>query len=267
LEEIMLRALDKAKRLKDRMYAGEPVLGTQLSLQDPASMEIFGRAGFDWASVDTEHSAQSLVSVQAMMQAALGWDVVPFVRPLIFNHDEIRRFLDIGASGLLCPFIETAEEAKQLVDACRYPPRGKRGWNPLRASAYHLSDDDYMADYEESLIVLIIIESKRGAENAEKILAVDGIDGVTVGPMDLSMDLGVFRQWDDPGYQKAVAQIRAGALANGKPFGSGVYDEESAQRAIANKETILLSLGDTTLLGSGATNLARDLRSAIAATR
>ncbi len=263
----MLRALDKAKRLKDRMYAGEPVLGTQLALQDPASMEIFGCAGFDWASVDTEHSAQSLTSVQAMMQAALGWDVVPFVRPLILDHDEIRRFLDIGASGLLCPFIETAEDAKRLVNACRYPPRGKRGWNPLRASAYHLADDEYMAAYEESLIVLIIIESKRGAENAEEILAVDGIDGVTVGPMDLSMDLGVFRQWDAPSYLKAVAQIRAGALATGKPYGSGVYDEESAKRAIANRETILLSLGDINVLGNGASKLAKDLRSAIATTR
>lgn len=263
----MLRALEKAKRLKDRMYAGEPVLGTQLGLQDPASMEIFGRAGFDWASVDTEHSAQSLQTVQAMMQAALGWDVVPFVRPLIFNHDEVRRFLDIGASGLLCPFIETADDAKRLVDACRYPPRGKRGWNPLRASAYHLADDEYMAAYEESLIVLIIIESKKGAENAEKILAVDGIDGVTVGPMDLSMDLGAFKQWDDPAYVKAVEQIRDGALANGKPYGSGVYDEESAKRAIASKETILLALGDIGVLGAGAARLGQDLRSAIASTR
>ncbi len=263
----MLRALYKAKRLKDRLYAGEPVLGTQLALQDSASMEIFGRAGFDWASVDTEHSAQSLVTVQAMMQAALGWEVVPFVRPLIFDHDEIRRFLDIGASGLLCPFVETAEDAKRLVDACRYPPRGKRGWNPLRASAYHLADDEYMAAYEESLIVLVIIESKKGAENAEEILAVDGIDGVTVGPMDLSMDLGVFKQWDDPSYIKSVEQIRAGALATGKAHGSGVYDEESAKRAIANKETILLTLSDTGVLGSGATKLGADLRSAIAATR
>lgn len=260
----MLRALEKSKKLKDRIYAGEPVLGTQLALQDPASMEIFGRAGFDWASVDTEHSAQSLLTVQAMMQAALGWDVVPFVRPLILDHDEIRRFLDIGASGLLCPFIETADQAKRLVDACRYPPRGKRGWNPNRASAYHLADDEYMAAYEESLIVLVIIESKLGAENAEAILAVDGIDGVTVGPMDLSMDLGVFRQWDAPNYRAAVEQIRAGAAATGKAFGSGVYDEESARRAIANNETLLLSLHDVAVLGNGASNLAKDLRSAIA---
>lgn len=263
----MLRALEKARHLKDRIYAGEPVLGTQLALQDPASMEIFGRAGFDWASVDTEHSAQSLLTVQAMMQAALGWDVVPFVRPLILDHDEIRRFLDIGASGLLCPFIETAEQAKRLVDACRYPPRGKRGWNPLRASAYHLADDEYMEAYEESLIVLIIIESRLGAQNAEEILSVEGIDGVTVGPMDLSMDLGVFRQWEDPTYRAAVEQIRAGALAAGKAFGSGVYDEASARRAIEAKETLLLSLGDVNVLANGAQRLAGDLRSAIAATR
>lgn len=262
----MLRALEKSKRLKQRIYAGEPVLGTQLALQDAASMEIFGRVGFDWASVDTEHSAQSLTTVQSMMQAALGWDIVPFVRPLILDHDEIRRFLDVGASGLLCPFIETADQAKQLVDACRYPPRGKRGWNPLRASAYHLADDEYMDAYEDSLIVLVIIESRLGAQNAEAILSVDGIDGVTVGPMDLSMDLGVFRQFDAPAYLEAVDQIRAGALAAGKAFGTGVYDEASARRAIANKETLLLSLGDVNVLANGAARLAADLRTAIAAT-
>lgn len=124
-----------------------------------------------------------------------------------------------------------------------------------------------MEAYEESLIVLIIIESKRGAENAEEILAVDGIDGVTVGPMDLSMDLGVFRKWDDPTYLAAVEQIRDGALANNKPYGSGVYDEESARRAIANRETILLSLGDVNVLANGANRLAVDLRAAIADTR
>lgn len=262
----MLRALEKSKRLKQRIYAGEPVLGTQLALQDAASMEIFGRVGFDWASVDTEHSAQSLTTVQTMMQAALGWDIVPFVRPLILDHDEIRRFLDVGASGLLCPFIETADQARQLVDACRYPPRGKRGWNPLRASAYHLADDEYMDAYEDSLIVLVIIESRLGAQNAEAILSVDGIDGVTVGPMDLSMDLGVFRQFDAPAYLEAVDQIRAGALAAGKAFGTGVYDEASARRAIANKETLLLSLGDVNVLANGAARLAADLRTAIEAT-
>lgn len=117
----MLRALEKSARLKQRIKAGESVLGTQISLHDTASIEIFGRAGYDWASVDTEHTAQSLITVQHMLQAAQGWDVVPFVRPLILDHDNIRRLLDIGATGVLCPFIDTAEQAKRLVDACYYP--------------------------------------------------------------------------------------------------------------------------------------------------
>jgi 4-hydroxy-2-oxoheptanedioate aldolase len=263
----VLRSLEKAKKLKQRIYAGEPVLGTQLALLDPASMEIYGRAGFDWASVDTEHSAQTLVTVQSMIQAAHGWDIVPFVRPLIFNHDEIRRILDVGASGLLCPFIETAEQAQQLVDACRYNPRGKRGWNPLRATTFHIDDDEYMENYEDSLIILIIIESRIGAENAAEIMAVDGIDGVTVGGMDLSLDLGVFRQWDSPVYREAVEMIRAGAQAAGKAFGTGAYDMETARRSIANKETLLLSLGDVNVLAAGVTKLAADLRAGIASTQ
>ncbi|MBU6146970.1 MAG: hypothetical protein KGP10_02210 [Actinomycetales bacterium] len=262
----MLRALEKSARLKQRIKAGESVLGTQISLHDTASIEIFGRAGYDWASVDTEHTAQSLITVQHMLQAAQGWDVVPFVRPLILDHDNIRRLLDIGATGVLCPFIDTAEQAKRLVDACYYPPRGKRGWNPLRASAYHLGVDEYMAGIDDAMIILIIIESRLGAENAAEILAVDGIDGVTVGGMDLSMDLGVFRQFDHPTYLAAVEQIREGARVTGKAFGTGVYDEASARRALAAKETLLLSLGDVNILTAGVTRMVADVREAIAAT-
>lgn len=227
-------------------------------------MEIYGRAGFDWASVDTEHTAQTLVTVQNMIQAAHGWDIVPFVRPLILDHDEIRRILDLGPGGLLCPFIETAEQARRLVDACRYSPRGKRGWNPLRASNFHIDDDDYLENFEESFIILIIIESRTGAENAQEIMAVDGIDGVTVGGMDLSLDLGVFRQWDAPVYKEAVAKIRAGAQAAGKAFGTGAYDMETARRSIANRETLLLSLGDVNVLAQGVMKLVADLRAGIA---
>lgn len=261
-----MRAIEKALKLKKRIYAGEPVLGTQLSLQDSATMEIYGRAGFDWAAIDTEHTAQTLVTVQNMIQAAHGWDIVPLVRPLIFDHDQIRRLLDIGASGLLCPFIETAEQAKQLVEACRYNPRGKRGWNPLRATNFHIDDDYYMENFEDSIIILIIIESQIGANNAHEIMAVDGIDGVTVGGMDLSLDLGVFRQWDAPVYQEAVAKIRAGAQAAGKAFGTGAYSMDTAKRSIQNKETLLLSLGDVNVLAQGVMDLAADLRAGIAST-
>ena len=263
----MLRALDKAKILKGRMASGEPVLGTQLGFHDSASIEIFGKAGFDWAHIDMEHSAQSLPGMQGVFQAALGWGIVPLVRPLSLNSAEIGRLLDIGAGGILCPFVESPEQAQLLVEACLYPPRGSRGWGPVRGSAFQMSTDDYMTAYAESLIILVIIESARGARNSEAILAVEGIDGALVGPMDLSLDLGVFQRWDHPLYVEAVEEIRSAALTNGKPFGCGVVDEESAKRAIANKETILLSLGDTNVLGNGASKLAKDLRSAIAATR
>jgi len=260
----MMRALDKSRRLKTRIEAGEPVLGTQLGLNDPSIIELFGRAGYDWAVIDTEHSAHTPVTVKHMLQAALGWDIVPFVRPQILDHDAIRMWLDIGATAILCPFIETQEDAQRLVDACRYPPRGKRGWNPRRAADFGLSSDEYLADVEDSLIILIIIESRLGAENAEAILGVEGIDGVTVGPMDLSMDLGVFRQWDAPAYVTAVDQIRAACAATGKALGSGVYSEAAALQCIRDKETLLLVTGDEPILGSGAVRVATELREYIA---
>jgi len=259
----VLRALDKAKRLKDRIASGEPVFGTQLGLQDSASMEIFGKAGFHWASIDMEHSAHSLPTVQGMLQAALGWEIVPIVRPLSLDHTEIGRLLDIGASGILCPFIDTPEQAQQLVDACFYPPRGSRGWGPNRGSAFQMGRDYYMAAYAGSLIILVIIESAQGARNSEAILAVEGIDGALVGPMDLSLDLGVFQEWNHPLYVEAVQEVRSAALTNGKAYGSGVADEESALRALANKETLLLAPGDLTTLSNGASSLVGDLRSAV----
>lgn len=123
-----------------------------------------------------------------------------------------------------------------------------------------------MAGIDDAMIILIIIESRLGAENAAEILAVDGIDGVTVGGMDLSMDLGVFRQFDHPTYLAAVEQIREGARVTGKAFGTGVYDEASARRALAAKETLLLSLGDVNILTAGVTRMVADVREAIAAT-
>ena len=261
----MIRALEKSRHLKSRIQAGESVLGTQLGLEDPSIMELFGRAGYDWAVIDTEHAAHNPVTVKHMLQAALGWDIVPFVRPQILDHDAIRMWLDIGATGILCPFINTAEDAQRLVDACRYPPRGKRGWNPRRASDFGLSADEYLTNVEDCLIILIIIESRLGAENAEEILSVDGIDGVTIGPMDLSMDLGVFRQFDAPSYIAAVDQIRQAAKKTGKALGSGIYSDEAARAAIRDKDTLLLShLGDEQILSAGAVKGAAELRAYIA---
>ena len=101
----MIRELEKARRLKDKLRSGKPCYGAQLALSDPAVAEIFGRAGYDYLIVDTEHTATTLPVVKAMLQAAAHTDAVLLARPLRFDADEIRRLLDLGSPGVLCPFI------------------------------------------------------------------------------------------------------------------------------------------------------------------
>ena len=131
----MLPELEKARKLKEKLKAGEVCFGVQLGLSDPAVVEIFGNAGYDWLLVDTEHSATSLQQTRAMLQTGVYTNAVVLARPLVFNPDEIRRFLDNGSPGLVCPFINNGEEARRLVAACRYPPQGiSRPW--ASASGY-----------------------------------------------------------------------------------------------------------------------------------
>jgi len=260
-----LTHLARSRRFRERLGSGEPLLGTQLGLTDSTVMEIFGRTGWDWAVIDCEHSAQTPQTVTHMLQAAYTSEIVPVLRPPCLDHDLIRRWLDIGATAIICPFIETAAEARQLIDACQYPPRGRRGWGPRRASDFGLSTPAYLAAVAESIAVLVIIESAQAVSNSAEILAIDGIDGAMIGPMDLSIDLGVFQQWQAPEYLDAVERVRDAAAQTGKAFGAGAYDEQGIAQCIARGESLLLITGDEPLLTSAAHTLAERVRGLIAA--
>ena len=155
----MILELEKARRFRSKLNSGKPCWGAQLALSDPAVAEIFGRAGFDWLVVDTEHTATSLPTVRAMLQAAAATPAILLARPLHFDADEIRRLLDLGSPGVLCPFINTGEEARRLVEACRYPPAGIRGFGPRRAGVYGFDSDQYFEEANAAMLCLGIIES------------------------------------------------------------------------------------------------------------
>lgn len=246
----MTVALEKALKLKSRLRAGTPCFGAQIGLSDPAVAEIFGRAGFDWVVVDTEHSANSVMTLQSMLQAAARTDAVVLGRPLRLDTDEIRRFLDVGAQGILCPFINTGEEALQLAQACRYPPQGVRGYGPRRAGAYGFDADSYFQQANEALVNIAVIESEQAIKNINEIVSVDGIDGVVIGPMDLSISLGVFRQFEHSAYVAAVEQVRGACLKHGKAMGTGCYSLEHAASCRQRGDTLLLVGGDDVFLAN-----------------
>lgn len=225
-------------------------MGAQIALSDPAIVEIFGRAGFDWLIIDTEHAANNTVTMRAFLQAAAHTEAIVLARPLCLDADEIRRFLDLGAQGILCPFINTGEEARRMVEACRYPPEGIRGYGPRRAGMYGFDADEYFRTANQALICLPIIESSLAVKNIEDIVRVDGIDGVVIGPLDLSISLEVYKDFEHPTYLAAIEQVRQGCRKHKKAMGHGCYSIEHAKSCAAQRDGLLLIGGDDAFLAS-----------------
>jgi 2-keto-3-deoxy-L-rhamnonate aldolase RhmA len=256
----MLNELEKARFLRERLARGESILGTQAALLDPAVMEIFGAAGFDFVAIDTEHSSHSPVTVRAMLQAAAGTAAVAIVRLLRLNEGEIGRALDIGAAGVLCPFVNTAAQAAELVAACRYPPLGSRSWGPRRAAGYGLENGDHERLAVESIICLAMIETAEAVENIEAIAAVDGLTGAVVGPIDLSISLGARQDYQSEPYVEAVARVRDACRAASLPMGVGAASLEQAEQFIRPGDQLLLVGGDDLAVAAVAREIVGELR-------
>jgi 4-hydroxy-2-oxoheptanedioate aldolase len=255
----MIRELEKARKLKAKFQVGVACYGAQLALSDASVAEIFGRAGYDYLILDTEHTANSLPTVKAMLQAAEHTEAVLLARPLRLDVDEIRRLLDLGSPGVLCPFIGSGEEARKLVQACRYPPDGIRGYGPRRAGVYGMDADEYFQTANDAIIVAGIIESSQAIENIDDIVKVEGFDGVVIGPMDLSISLGCFKQFEHPLYLQAVEMVRQACRRHGKAMGHGCQSLEHAKQCAALGDTLLLVAGDDAILASEARRFLKEL--------
>jgi 4-hydroxy-2-oxoheptanedioate aldolase len=256
----MLSELEKARILRQRLDAGESCLGTQAALLDPAVMEIFGAAGFDFIAIDTEHAAHSPVTVRAMLQAAAGTAAAAIVRLLRLNAGEIGRFLDLGAAGVLCPFVNTAAEATALVEACRYPPLGKRSWGPRRAAGYGLENGDYATLALESMICLAMIETAEAVANIDEIAAVDGLTGVIIGPIDLSISLGARQDYESERYIEAVTKVREACWSASLPMGVGAAGLDQAEQFVDPGDQLLLVGGDDLAIASAARAIVEGMR-------
>ena len=256
----MLNELEKARFLRQRLDRGEGCLGTQAALLDPAVMEIFGAAGFDYVAIDTEHAAHSPVTVRAMLQAAAGTAAVAIVRLLRLNAGEIGRFLDLGAAGVLCPFVNTAEEASSLVAACRYPPLGTRSWGPRRAAGYGVENGDYETLAFESIICLAMIETAEAVANIDEIAAVEGLTGVVVGPIDLSISLGARQDYESERYVEAVARVREACRAASLPMGVGAAGLDQAEQFVHPGDQLLLVGGDDLAVANAAREIVAAMR-------
>jgi len=256
----VIRELEKAKRFKSQIRRGEARLGVQIGLADPAVVEILGRAGYDWLLVDTEHAASNTLTVQAMLQAGGQTEALVLARVLRLDSDEIRRFLDIGSPGVVCPFINSGEDARRLVSTCRYPPQGIRGYGPRRAGAFGFDAAEYFQTANDAILCIPIIESKEAIEKIEEIVATDGIDMVMIGPVDLSISLGFFMQYDHPRYLSAIERVSQACRKHGKAMGTGCYSLEHARRCAAAGDQLLLIGGDDSFMAAEARRVLEAVR-------
>ncbi len=241
--------------LKKQLETGNPAFGTQLRFGSPAIAELAGLSGFDWILIDSEHAPQTPVSVQAQIQAVGCTPATPVVRVARTDPDLIKLYLDMGALGIVVPFVNTPEEARIGADACRYPPRGTRGWGPHRATGYGLFEEVYTAEIDDTVMYVPIIETAEAVENIDGIMDVEGVDGCIVGPVDLCFSLGIPFRFDHTAYIDALRRVREAGQRSGKPVGhpllGSMDDEENVQRQVAEGVRLLLIGGDEPVLKDG----------------
>ncbi|WP_371998822.1 HpcH/HpaI aldolase/citrate lyase family protein (plasmid) [Tistrella mobilis] len=217
---------------KRRLTAGETLNGFWLSLASPVASEALSLAGFDWLLFDGEHSPVDVAGVQPLLQAAATGTASAVVRPAWNDKVLIKRLLDIGAQTLLVPFVQSAEEAAAAVLASRYPPHGVRGVaGATRASRYGQTED-YFAVANQEICVLVQVETGEALGRLEEIAAVDGVDGVFIGPSDLAASMGHLGRPGHPEVQAALKDAAARIAATGKAPGILATSAADARRYV-----------------------------------
>lgn len=246
---------------KQALTRGDTLYGFWLALADPYSAEVCAGAGFDWLAIDGEHAPNDVRSTLANLQALAPYPSAPVVRPPLGDPVRIKQLLDIGAQNLLIPMVESAAQARELVAATRYPPQGIRGVASalVRASGFS-RDTEYLQQANETVCLIVQVESAAALEALDDIAAVEGVDGVFVGPADLAASLG---QLGNPGHPDVQAAIRSAAeriRAAGKAAGILATDDPAARRYLEWGYTFVAVGVDVLLLTQATTALAARFR-------
>lgn len=209
----------KHNAFKTALQLGRLQLGLWATSSDPLVTELCAAQGFDWMLFDTEHSALDPLTVLPLLQAVAPYPVSPIVRPGSLNPAEIKKLLDLGAQTILVPMINSAEEAALAVASVEYPPAGIRGVSGLTRATGFASIPGYHKAAREQIALLIQVETLEAMDAIEEMAAVDGVDGIFVGPADLAAALGHAGEPGHPEVKKAVLSAIRRIVATGTPAG------------------------------------------------
>ncbi|MFN8008792.1 MAG: aldolase/citrate lyase family protein [Terriglobia bacterium] len=239
--------------VRERIRSGKPTIGCFMGLGSPNVAELLAHAGFDWLVIETEHNGLDSAEVEHMLMAVNTTPTIPLVRIPSAQQTFIQRALDLGGMGIVVPMVRTAQEARQIVAATRYPPQGTRSFGGLRASHYTFDNEDYFNRANDQIIIMLIIETKEAAENLEEIAAVPGVDILFLGTMDLCLSLGLnpLRQ-PYPEISAILQKALEIRQRTGVTVGIGVTTPEQVRQRQAEGHHCLIYSGDYQMLAGAA---------------
>lgn len=242
----------RENRLRTIWQRGEAVVNGWLAIPSAFSAEVMAHQGFDSLTVDMQHGVVDYQVAVTMLQAMATTPVMPLARVPWNDPARLMKILDAGVYGVICPMINTPDEAEALVQACKYPPRGYRSWGPVRASLY--AGADYGDHANADLVVMPMIETAEALKNLDAILGVPGVDAVYVGPSDLSLSLGCKPRLDqtDPPVVEAQQRIVEACKRHGVVAGIHNATAAYALKMIAAGYQFVTLASDGRFLGAKA---------------
>lgn len=223
---------------KERLRRGDTFIGAFVCLPCPESAELLAEIGYDWLILDTEHGPYGVLEAQRALQA-VGRRCPCVVRVPANDDVWIKKALDIGAAGVLVPLVNTAAVAAHVARACKYAPAGNRGMGLARAHRYGAGFQDYVAQANDRVALIVQAEHVEAVEQIEAIVRVPGIDGIFVGPYDLSASMGKPGKVSDPDVQAAIRRVRDATLAAGVRLGIYCSDAETARSFLRQGYTLI----------------------------
>jgi 2-keto-3-deoxy-L-rhamnonate aldolase RhmA len=243
--------------IRERVLNGEIMFGIGANLGSSLTVEMIGAAGFDWTWIDCEHGAQDYSELIPQMQAASINNAPAVVRIAWNEPPRFKRVLDLGAAGIMVPYVTDAAQAKQAALAMRYPPEGIRGVAKFnRACGFGQDFSNYYAEANKNLLTVVQIETKESVRKSAEIAAVDGVDVLFIGPLDLSVSMGMPDQYEDPDFLAALDQVAQACKANGKAAGILVPKPAYLESWIAKGFTFLVVGSDGGCVAGGLNSIA-----------
>ena len=252
----------RKNKLKELFKAGKPIINSWLAIPSSFSAEVMANQGWDSLTIDMQHGLIDYPNAVSMLQAISTTETTPMARVNWNEPGQIMKILDAGCYGIICPMVSNRKEAEKFIQACQYPPKGYRSFGPIRASIY--GGSDYAKHADEEILKLAMIETKEALEKLDEILDTPNLDGIYVGPADLSLAINEEPDFDRPENTKAYKEIlRILEAAKKRNLFTGLHNgtPEYAQKMLDKGFNLVTVGSDSRYIAAGAKTDLQKLKS------